>query len=72
MADYNDEANSSGDEEGAATAPPPVANNEGQVEWTPDEQAATCQCCRTIVFKLLNRRHHCRACGRVVCSRCSK
>ena len=38
--------------------------------WTPDAQVANCQLC-TSNFSALFRRHHCRACGRVVCSACS-
>ncbi|OXA51853.1 pleckstrin homology domain-containing family F member 2 [Folsomia candida] len=39
--------------------------------WVPDSDAPTCQICRT-QFTLLNRRHHCRKCGNVVCGSCSK
>jgi len=39
--------------------------------WVPDSDAPTCQICRT-AFTLLNRRHHCRKCGIVVCGSCSK
>lgn len=38
--------------------------------WTPDSRVSTCQLC-TSSFSALFRRHHCRACGRVVCSACS-
>ncbi|KAJ9471629.1 putative inactive serine/threonine-protein kinase slob1 [Diplonema papillatum] len=39
-------------------------------EWVSDEEAITCSGCRQR-FTLLRRRHHCRICGIVVCSRCS-
>lgn len=38
--------------------------------WTPDSRVSMCQLC-TSSFSALFRRHHCRACGRVVCSACS-
>ena len=38
--------------------------------WTPDEEAPRCQLCRAH-FDLFTRRHHCRKCGRCVCSECS-
>ncbi|XP_076062355.1 FYVE, RhoGEF and PH domain-containing protein 6-like [Oratosquilla oratoria] len=38
--------------------------------WIPDYRVTMCQCC-TAEFTLTFRRHHCRACGRVVCDRCS-
>uniref|UniRef100_A0A182WK48 FYVE-type domain-containing protein n=1 Tax=Anopheles minimus TaxID=112268 RepID=A0A182WK48_9DIPT len=39
--------------------------------WVKDEDALQCMCCRR-TFSMLNRRHHCRRCGRVVCHSCSK
>ena len=33
--------------------------------WVPDNRVAMCQACQA-VFSLLVRRHHCRACGKVV------
>ena len=38
--------------------------------WTPDSRVSMCQLC-TSDFSALFRRHHCRACGRVICSACS-
>ena len=45
------------------------------VEWVPKSSARDCACCQT-VFKTFTLRkefakHHCRACGRVVCHGCS-
>lgn len=40
-------------------------------KWIKDDEAKVCMCCRKSKFSLLNRRHHCRRCGRVVCSDCS-
>ncbi|XP_012935262.1 pleckstrin homology domain-containing family F member 2 [Aplysia californica] len=39
--------------------------------WVPDSEAKTCMHCRKSEFSLVNRRHHCRHCGRVVCNACS-
>ncbi|KAJ1970761.1 hypothetical protein H4R34_005958, partial [Dimargaris verticillata] len=39
--------------------------------WVPDEAATVCMVCQTTAFTLLIRKHHCRACGRVICYRCS-
>jgi len=41
-------------------------------EWVKDDQVQECMVCDTGRFTLLNRRHHCRRCGRVVCSNCSQ
>ena len=41
-------------------------------EWVKDENVSECMVCQTGRFNLLNRRHHCRRCGRVVCSNCSQ
>ena len=41
--------------------------------WQPDAEAKMCSMpgCERL-FSMLYRRHHCRKCGRVVCSACSK
>lgn len=38
--------------------------------WIPDPRATMCMLC-TFEFTLTWRRHHCRACGKVVCQACS-
>eukprot|EP00466_Bigelowiella_natans_P000623 jgi/Bigna1/125969/aug1.1_g677 len=38
--------------------------------WVKDTAGATCQLCSS-KFGFINRRHHCRVCGRLVCSKCS-
>ncbi|CAE7223881.1 Rufy1 [Symbiodinium natans] len=42
----------------------------GTVEWVPDDQVSECPLC-TRRFSTTKRKHHCRACGRVVCGSCS-
>lgn len=37
--------------------------------WIQDQKVTMCQIC-TSEFTALFRRHHCRACGRVVCGKC--
>ncbi len=39
--------------------------------WVPDAEATTCMVCHKTQFTLVNRRHHCRKCGAVVCGGCS-
>ncbi|KAI5780100.1 hypothetical protein EDC01DRAFT_620786 [Geopyxis carbonaria] len=39
-------------------------------EWQPDASVRACPLCANL-FTWLNRRHHCRKCGRVVCATCS-
>ncbi|CAL8091285.1 unnamed protein product [Calicophoron daubneyi] len=39
--------------------------------WIPDAEATHCMVCGISEFTLVNRRHHCRHCGKVVCNRCS-
>ena len=38
--------------------------------WVPDSHVTMCQSC-AVVFSLTCRRHHCRACGRVLCAACT-
>ncbi|XP_057797068.1 1-phosphatidylinositol-3-phosphate 5-kinase FAB1B-like isoform X2 [Salvia miltiorrhiza] len=38
--------------------------------WMPDESCRVCYECDT-QFTLFNRRHHCRLCGRIFCSKCT-
>ncbi|VVD05515.1 unnamed protein product [Leptidea sinapis] len=39
--------------------------------WVPDNEATICMHCKKTQFTVLNRRHHCRKCGSVVCGPCS-
>lgn len=39
--------------------------------WVPDGDAPICMHCKETQFTLINRRHHCRKCGAVVCGPCS-
>lgn len=42
----------------------------GPPEWMPDELSSNCMACKS-QFTILRRRHHCRNCGKIFCSRCS-
>ncbi|KAK3593968.1 hypothetical protein CHS0354_040706 [Potamilus streckersoni] len=50
---------------------PPSTENDSPV-WVPDASVDKCMHCRASTFTVLNRRHHCRKCGMVVCSACSE
>ncbi|XP_026320451.1 pleckstrin homology domain-containing family F member 2 isoform X1 [Hyposmocoma kahamanoa] len=39
--------------------------------WVPDNEASICMHCKKTQFTVINRRHHCRKCGSVVCGPCS-
>lgn len=39
--------------------------------WIPDSEAEYCMICHNTHFTVIQRRHHCRACGKVVCRNCS-
>lgn len=60
--------------EGERSFLPPLSEEEqmlGRVKpfWIPDEEAHACMLCFGR-FTVLKRRHHCRACGKVLCSSC--
>jgi len=42
-----------------------------QPEWIPDSQATNCDSCYK-PFTIINRKHHCRLCGKIFCNNCSK
>ncbi|XP_055886956.1 zinc finger FYVE domain-containing protein 9-like isoform X2 [Biomphalaria glabrata] len=48
-----------------------LSSNLGQQApfWIPDSDAPECMLCR-VKFTIWKRRHHCRACGKVLCSTC--
>ncbi|KAJ2377225.1 hypothetical protein IW150_001503, partial [Coemansia sp. RSA 2607] len=50
---------------------PRVAADFDAPVWAPDGSAAQCFICFR-AFSLFVRRHHCRACGRIVCNACSR
>ena len=39
-------------------------------EWVPDDEVECCYRCES-PFTLINRKHHCRACGKIFCADCS-
>ncbi|KAH6560835.1 hypothetical protein BASA50_007420 [Batrachochytrium salamandrivorans] len=41
------------------------------VSWVPDDSSHDCSICASL-FGILNRRHHCRLCGQLVCGTCSE
>lgn len=47
------------------------SSNEFAPVWIPDDLVPKCMICGS-KFTLINRRHHCRNCGKCICSACSK
>ncbi|KAH8315039.1 pleckstrin homology domain-containing family F member 1 homolog isoform X1 [Drosophila kikkawai] len=47
----------------------PVENH--AAVWVPDTDASICMHCKKTQFTFIQRRHHCRNCGAVVCAGCS-
>ena len=50
--------------------PDPSEGNYAPV-WIPDELVPKCMICEA-KFTVINRRHHCRKCGKCICSKCCK
>ncbi|KAJ2747308.1 hypothetical protein GGI20_000643 [Coemansia sp. BCRC 34301] len=44
---------------------------QGGVYWVPDRDTHVCMVCHKTAFSMMVRRHHCRACGLIICYRCS-
>lgn len=53
-----------------AVASPALRRADGKPAWRPDAASASCLCCGQ-QFSMFVRRHHCRACGELVCAACS-
>lgn len=47
------------------------ASEQSIVKWEDDASVSCCPLCQSQFGKMINRRHHCRLCGRVVCEKCS-
>ncbi|XP_062192665.1 1-phosphatidylinositol-3-phosphate 5-kinase FAB1B-like [Phragmites australis] len=54
----------------AAAAQPQQSHDSSRDFWMPDQSCRVCYDCDA-QFTILNRRHHCRHCGRVFCARCT-
>ncbi|XP_020624382.1 uncharacterized protein LOC110061862 [Orbicella faveolata] len=70
------------DETAWSTQDPTIQDDDGDAEpvvtkpldsviWVPDDRARECADCKQR-FTQFRRKHHCRACGQVFCSECSK
>lgn len=44
--------------------------SDSEDHWIPDDEANACNLCHS-EFSAIFRRHHCRACGKLVCANCS-
>lgn len=41
-------------------------------KWIRDSEATMCMICASVFTAVMNRRHHCRSCGHLICSSCSQ
>lgn len=49
---------------------PACTESKDAIDWVPDHEAKECMICNR-KFSLIQRRHHCRRCGKCVCSVCA-
>ena len=54
-----------------ASQPQDLSSPPTRSHWTRDENTTNCTSC-TLKFTILIRKHHCRKCGQIFCSECSK
>lgn len=54
----------------SAASSPNTSQKNAPVVWVSDDTASGCMVCSR-QFTLLNRRHHCRRCGKVCCKECA-
>ncbi|XP_054839585.1 lateral signaling target protein 2 homolog isoform X2 [Eublepharis macularius] len=52
------------------TAKPRAGEFQDPPDWVPDEACSSCTACKA-PFTVIRRKHHCRSCGKIFCSRCS-
>ncbi|XP_077202050.1 lateral signaling target protein 2 homolog isoform X2 [Paroedura picta] len=52
------------------TSKPRGGDFEDPPDWVPDEACSCCTACKA-PFTVIRRKHHCRSCGKIFCSRCS-
>lgn len=76
----NQEASDAEGDRDSGRAPSPDVSENSSMEsgsvlgkqppfWVPDADAPNCMLC-DLKFTVMKRRHHCRACGKVFCSKC--
>lgn len=59
-----------GDEGSGRHEQDPLLKSFSPAKWESDTEAESCHSC-SVMFSLINRRHHCRRCGDVFCDSCS-
>lgn len=55
----------------ALASPAPSKDQSNPPQWRPDAASDSCLCCGSDFSIWTRRRHHCRACGELVCAECS-
>ncbi|KAJ8687232.1 hypothetical protein QAD02_023026 [Eretmocerus hayati] len=77
---YNQETSDAEGDRDSGRAPSPDVSENSSMDsgtvlgkqppfWVPDSDAPNCMLC-DLKFTVMKRRHHCRACGKVLCNKC--